>query len=302
MSETTILTEFTTEQCEAGLSAAIGILEKWDATIDQACSILRMSRSTHTRAKLREAGWNVALDADQMQRISFVLNIHVALRLIFDNPKNVYGFVSMANHNDFFNGRSPLEIMAQGDIESLIETFRRVDAMSRFGLGDHLHKTPGLDEMIEQCNLDSPLSSESRDWEAAPAVGLEYGAEAFLGEVSTHTQENLDPAAALAKAVINTSSQLGLTQADLAAVLDMDRKAVSRLTALDPASKQGEIALILVQIALALSDLTGGDTEWITHFMSSPNTVTKGVPAEQIKSIEGLREVLKCVEALRSKS
>ncbi|MNP61099.1 hypothetical protein D3C76_1562480 [compost metagenome] len=64
-----------------------------------------------------------------MQRISFVLNIHATLRLIFDNPQNVYGFALMANDNEFFNGRTPLEIMAQGDMISLYETFRRIDAL-----------------------------------------------------------------------------------------------------------------------------------------------------------------------------
>jgi hypothetical protein len=64
-----------------------------------------------------------------MQRISFVLNIHATLRLVFDNPDNVYGFASMANDNEFFNGRSPLEIMAQGDMISLYETFRRIDML-----------------------------------------------------------------------------------------------------------------------------------------------------------------------------
>jgi hypothetical protein len=301
MSETTTLTEFTKDQFVAGLCAGIAILEKWAASPEQICSVLQVSRSTYTRAKLRAAEWSVALDSDQMQRISFVLNIHAALRLIFDNPKNVYGFVSMANHNDFFNGRSPLEIMAQGDIESLSETFRRVDAMFRHGLGDHLHKNPCLDEMIKQCNLDSPLSNESRAWEAAPAVGLEYGAEALLSEVSTHTQEKPDPAAVLAKAVLNASTQLGLKQADLAAMLGMHRSSVSRLTELDPASKQGEMALLLVRIACALFALTGGDKDWIAHFMSTPNKTTDGTPAEQITSTEGLHTVLKCVEAIRSK-
>jgi hypothetical protein len=51
------------------------------------------------------------------------------LRLVFDNPDNVYGFVSMANDNEFFNGRSPLAIMAQGDMISLYETFRRIDML-----------------------------------------------------------------------------------------------------------------------------------------------------------------------------
>ncbi|AWY44118.1 hypothetical protein DKY63_31090 [Pseudomonas putida] len=120
---------FSKNQCVTGLRAAVGILEKWQASSDQACRLLRISRSTYTRARQRDPGWSVALDADQMQRISFVLNIHATLRLIFDNPQNVYGFVSMPNDNEFFNGRSPLEIMAQGDMIALYETFRRIDAL-----------------------------------------------------------------------------------------------------------------------------------------------------------------------------
>ncbi|MBK5351088.1 hypothetical protein JFU37_00895 [Pseudomonas sp. TH41] len=120
---------FTKSQCVTGLRAAVGILEKWAASGDQACHILRISRSTYTRARQRDPDWAVALDSDQMQRISFVLNIHAALRLVFDNPENVYGFPSMANDNEFFNGRSPLEIMSQGDMISLYETFRRIDVL-----------------------------------------------------------------------------------------------------------------------------------------------------------------------------
>lgn len=120
---------FTKDQCTAGLRAAVNILEKWQATTEQACNILRISRSTHVRAKLSNDAWSVSLDADQMQRISFILNIHAALRLLFDNPENVYGFPSMANHNEFFNGRSPLEVMAQGDMISLYESFRRIDSL-----------------------------------------------------------------------------------------------------------------------------------------------------------------------------
>lgn len=120
---------FTKDQCTAGLRAAANILEKWQASTEQACRILRISRSTHARAKLRDATWSVNLDADQMQRVSFILNIHAALRLLFDNPENVYGFPAMANHNEFFNGRAPLEVMAQGDMISLYESFRRIDSL-----------------------------------------------------------------------------------------------------------------------------------------------------------------------------
>lgn len=95
--------------------------------MDTGCPTL--TRSTYTRAKQREAEWSVGLDSDQMQRISFVLNIHAALRMVFDNPENVYGFVTMANDNHFFNGRTPLEVMSQGDMISLYETYRRIDVL-----------------------------------------------------------------------------------------------------------------------------------------------------------------------------
>lgn len=117
------------EHCVSGLRTALRILDKWDASSEQACRILRISRSTYTRAKQTGSEWSVGLDMDQMQRISFVLNIHAALRTVFDNPDNVYGFPSMNNDNEFFNGRKPLDIMAQGDFVSLYETFRRVDAL-----------------------------------------------------------------------------------------------------------------------------------------------------------------------------
>lgn len=116
-------------QSVTGLRAALRILDKWQASSEQACRILRVSRSTYTRARQDDDAWSVSLDMDQMHRISFVLNIHAALRTIFDNPDNVYGFCSLQNHNEFFNGRTPLAIMAQGDIISLYETFRRIDAL-----------------------------------------------------------------------------------------------------------------------------------------------------------------------------
>ncbi len=113
-----------------------------------------------------------------------------------------------------------------------------------------------------------------------------------------------DPAAVLAKAVLNAADQLGLKQAELANVLGVHRTAISRLKQnpnLDPKSKQGELALLLIRIARALFALTGGDSDWIKHFMHSPNQVTGGVPARQIESIQGLIQVLQFVDALRGK-
>jgi hypothetical protein len=111
-----------------GLRAAVRIMEGWKATQNQMGNILRVSRSTINRAKTEKLD-SIALDDDQLDRVSFVLNIHAALRTIFDNPENVQGFVNMKNDNPFFNGRAPLEIMADGSYLSLYEVFRRIDAL-----------------------------------------------------------------------------------------------------------------------------------------------------------------------------
>lgn len=114
------------DQANAVLRTALNILMRWTASTEQSCKILRVSRCTITRA-LR--GKRVDLDIDQLQRASIILNCHAALRLMFDTPKNVYGFPSMKNHNDFFNGRTPLEIMAQGNLMSLLEAYKRINAL-----------------------------------------------------------------------------------------------------------------------------------------------------------------------------
>ena len=117
-----------------GLCAAISILDKWSASAKHACAILLISPSTKARAKNKDdSDWTVNLDVEVMQRISLVLNIHSSLRLIFDNPDNVYGFVGMKSDNEFFNGRTPMNIMTQGDFVSLYETFNRINSLCTAG-------------------------------------------------------------------------------------------------------------------------------------------------------------------------
>lgn len=110
-----------------GLRTAINIMERWNATQDDMSRVLRVSRSSINRAKSKLE--SITLDEDQLDRISYVLNIHAALRTLFDNPENVTGFMSMKNHNEFFNGRTPLEVIVNGGYAGLYETNRRIDAL-----------------------------------------------------------------------------------------------------------------------------------------------------------------------------
>ncbi|MGE8303369.1 MAG: hypothetical protein ACN6PW_02840 [Pseudomonas kermanshahensis] len=111
-----------------GLRVALRILSGWNATSSQARIILRISASTHQKF-LRDTRGIVRLDIDQLQRLSLVLNIHATLRILFENIKNTQDFINMPNFNSFFEGRSPLEVIAQGDIISLYETYRHIQSL-----------------------------------------------------------------------------------------------------------------------------------------------------------------------------
>ena len=108
----------------------------------------------------------------------------------------------------------------------------------------------------------------------------------------------------LAKAVLNIAEQLHLTQSELGAIIGMHRTAISKLNAhpnIDPHSKSGELALLLIRFYRALYALTGGDQVWMRHFINTQNKITGGIPKNQMKTITGLVTVLQTVDALRGK-
>jgi hypothetical protein len=107
-------------------------------------------------------------------------------------------------------------------------------------------------------------------------------------------------ASVLAEALINAGKHLGLSQAELGAVIGKDRTAISR-GRIDPASKAGELALLLIRCYRALYVLVGGSPEHMQHWMQTENLHTGGIPAEQIKSVQGLTTVLEYLDAMRGK-
>lgn len=109
-----------------------------------------------------------------------------------------------------------------------------------------------------------------------------------------------DQAAVLAEAFVNAGKQLGMSQAELGEVIGKDRTAVSR-GRIDPASKAGELALLFVRCYRALYVLVGGDPAHMRHWMHTENLHTGGVPAEQMKTVQGLVAVLEYLDAMRGK-
>ncbi|WP_017445352.1 MbcA/ParS/Xre antitoxin family protein [Gayadomonas joobiniege] len=116
---------------EAGFKACVNILEKWQCSAAQIQNILQLSKNAYYRAKKDPASANFS--RDQLERMSIILNIHAALRVLFSNPDNVYQFMSMQNNNVFFEGRTPLEIIETGSLISLYQVYQHIDTLRNGG-------------------------------------------------------------------------------------------------------------------------------------------------------------------------
>ncbi len=112
-----------------GFKAADNILSSWGCTAQQSQNILKLSKSSYHKFKV--APETTKLNDEQFERVSYILNMHQALHIVFSTPANISGFMSMKNNNDYFAGRTPLEIIESGKLADLYEVARRIDGLWR---------------------------------------------------------------------------------------------------------------------------------------------------------------------------
>jgi hypothetical protein len=117
-------------------------------------------------------------------------------------------------------------------------------------------------------------------------------------------QRSPEPGPVLAKAVLSAAARLGLRNRHLAAVLGSSEASVSRLQhsrGLDPESKEGELALLFLRLYRGLDALVGGDDDKARLWLHSENAHVGGVPAERIRTVEGLVDVVQYLDAMRGR-
>ena len=103
----------------------------------------------------------------------------------------------------------------------------------------------------------------------------------------------------LAKAVMNVATQLNLSSVQLSDILGLDPVTLTQqeaLPELDPQTETGQRAMLLVQIFKRLFAMTGGDAVWMQQFIHTRNQVSNGIPVEQMKSLDGMRNILAVLE------
>jgi transcriptional regulator with XRE-family HTH domain len=116
----------------------------------------------------------------------------------------------------------------------------------------------------------------------------------------------VDRAMVLGKATARAAAALGLTGKGLAQVVGYSEPTISRILAgdrgIEPDSKEGELALLLVRVFRSLDALVGGSDASRATWMSTYNNGLNGIPVELIKTAEGLVRTLAYLDGMRAPS
>lgn len=113
----------TDDEAAAMFRAARNLFGLWGLTDEQAAILLDLPLRSYRRWKAGDIG---RIDRDGKARLSNLMGVHKALRLIFREPQRGYAWIKAAN--DAFGGRSALDIMLGGELTDIMRVRRYLDA------------------------------------------------------------------------------------------------------------------------------------------------------------------------------
>lgn len=113
----------TQAEAAAMFRAAVNLFRLWGLTDEEAATLLDQPVRSYRRWKAGEIG---RIGRDGAARLSNLMSIHKALRLIFREPQRGYAWVKTGN--EAFGGRSALDIMLGGELTDLMRVRRYLDA------------------------------------------------------------------------------------------------------------------------------------------------------------------------------
>lgn len=113
----------TDEEAAAMFRAALNLFRFWGVTDEQAAMLLDLSVRSFRRWKAGEPG---RIGRDGKARLSNLMGIHKALRIIFREPQRAYAWIKAPNAA--FGGRTALDVMLGGELTDLMRVRRYLDA------------------------------------------------------------------------------------------------------------------------------------------------------------------------------
>jgi len=123
-------------------------------------------------------------------------------------------------------------------------------------------------------------------------------------KMNTNPVATVDPGLVLAKATARATDLLGLSGAALSRIIGMSEPTVSRILkgerGLDPATKEGELSLLLVRVYRSLDALVGTDDVKRLAWMKGYNKALGGVPIQLIERADGLVATRNYLDGMRA--
>jgi hypothetical protein len=113
----------TDDEAAAMFRAAVNLFRLWRITDEQAATLLDLPVRSYRRWKAGDIG---RISRDGKARLSNLMGIHKALRIIFREPQRGYDWVQAGNAA--FAGRSALDVMLGGELTDLMRARRYLDA------------------------------------------------------------------------------------------------------------------------------------------------------------------------------
>lgn len=108
----------------------------------------------------------------------------------------------------------------------------------------------------------------------------------------------------LTKAVLRAADKLAVTQAALAAILGLSEAQVSRMRkgdkVLQTGTKASELGVLFVRLFRSLDAIVGGDEAVARAWLVNSNLALGAKPAEKIRTVAGLTDVIAYLDARRS--
>ncbi|PUE30368.1 hypothetical protein B9Z39_02325 [Limnohabitans sp. JirII-29] len=108
----------------------------------------------------------------------------------------------------------------------------------------------------------------------------------------------------LGKATIQAAHALAISNAALARVIGLSEPTISRIASgargIDPVSKAGQLALLLVRVFRSLDPLVGSDSKKRLDWLRSHNKALNGTPAVLIETPYGLVTTLSYLDGMRA--
>lgn len=112
-------------QAEGGalFRAALNLFARWGVTDEQAAVLTDMPVRTYRRWKAEGPG---RISRDGLARLSNLMGIHKALRIIFQEPRRGYDWIRASNAA--FGGATALQVMLGGELTDIMRVRRYLDA------------------------------------------------------------------------------------------------------------------------------------------------------------------------------